>query len=313
MAGSKFDVVAVGEINADLIVSGDVEPVFGQVEKLVDDARLVIGSSAAIFACGAARLGLKTAIVGKIGADQFGRFMIDALEQRGIDTSAVVVDPDLPTGLSVILSKGSDRAILTAPGTIPALRYSDIDLSLVQTARHLHLASYYLLDALRPDIPRLFRDARETGATVSLDTNYDPAETWNGGVREALHHVDVFLPNTTEFTGITERQNLEAADKNSGPHLPLTVVKMGEMGARAKAPGAPSIAVTAPSIDVADAVGAGDSFDAGFVYGFVHDWDLRRSVQLGIACGSLSACKPGGTDGQPDLETAMRFIENAEW
>ena len=308
MGTATFDVVAVGEINADLILSGDVTPAFGQVEKLVSDARLVIGSSTAIFACAAARLGLRTAIVGKVGRDIFGRFMIDALNQRGVDTSGVVVDPDIPTGLSVILSRGADRAILTFPGTISTLRYSEIGLPIVRAARHLHLGSFFLLDALRPDVPRLFQEARKSGATVSMDTNFDPAEAWNGGVHEALRHVDVFLPNATEAKAIAGKGSTEEAISMFAESIPLVAVKLGEQGAMAKQGTAPAISLTAPAVEVVDTVGAGDCFDAGFLFGVLSGWDPRRSLQLGIACGCLSTRKAGGADSQPDLEEAMRFI-----
>src|SRR5512139_1181094 len=112
MTDRDFDIVVVGELNADLILRGDVTPAFGQVEKIIDEATLTIGSSSAIFACGAARLGLRTAFIGKAGNDEFGRFMLRELQQRGIDTRGVVIDPNLPTGLSVILSRPFDRAIL---------------------------------------------------------------------------------------------------------------------------------------------------------------------------------------------------------
>lgn len=310
MRKATFDIVAVGEINADLILAGDVTPAFGQVEKLLSDARLVIGSSAAIFACAAARLGLRTAIIGKVGSDVFGRFMIDALNQRGVDTGGVVVDPHIPTGLSVILSKGADRAILTFPGTIAALRYSEVSLPLVRAARHLHLASFFLLDALRPDIPRLFQAARMSGVTVSMDTNFDPAETWNGGVREALSCVDVLLPNAAEAKGIAGKGSTGEAILWLADNVPFVAVKLGEQGAVAKQGAAPAISVAAHSVEVVDTVGAGDSFDAGFLLGFLSGWDLRRSLELGVACGSLSTRKAGGVDAQPSLEEATVFMEN---
>jgi sugar/nucleoside kinase (ribokinase family) len=308
MQAAMFDVVAVGEINADLILSGDVTPAFGQKEKLLDDARLVIGSSTAIFACAAARLGLRTAIIGKVGTDIFGRFMIDALNQRGVDTAGVVVDTEAATGLSVILSRGADRAILTSPGAISALRYSEVSLSIVHAARHLHLGSFFLLDALRCDVPRLFQEARRSGATVSIDTNFDPAEAWNGGLREALRHVDVFLPNATEATAIAGKESTEEAIGAFAESIPLVAVKLGERGAMAKQGSAPAISLSAPVVDVVDTVGAGDCFDAGFVFGFLSGWQPRRALQLGIACGSLSTRRAGGTDSQPGLEEAMRFI-----
>jgi sugar/nucleoside kinase (ribokinase family) len=222
----------------------------------------------------------------------------------------VVVDPDIPTGLSVILSKGADRAILTFPGTISALRYSEINLSVVRAARHLHLASFFLLEALRPEIPRLFREARKSGVTVSMDTNFDPAETWDGGVHEALRHVDVFLPNAAEAKGIAGKGSTEEAISRLAENIPLVAVKLGEQGAMAKHGSAPAISLAAHTVKVVDTVGAGDCFNAGFLFGFLSGWDPRRSLQLGIACGCLSTRKAGGVDAQPDLEEATWFIEN---
>ncbi len=304
----RFDVVAIGEINADLILSGDVEPAFGQVEKIVRDADLCIGSSAAIFACQAARLGLKTAIVGKVGRDIFGEFMVDRLSARGIDTSGVVVDREIRTGLTVILSKGRDRAILTYPGTISALRFSEIDPSVVRAARHLHLSSFFLLDRLRPDVPRLCRAAREAGLSVSMDTNFDPAEKWDGGLQEALRHVDVFLPNAAEAKAITRQELPEDAMEILAEKIPLVAVKLGAQGAMAKQGTAPAIVLDAWKVDVVDTVGAGDSFDAGLLFGRLRGWELREALELALACGALSTRKQGGTDAQPDLEEAMRFI-----
>src|SRR5512136_1164088 len=137
-----FDILVAGEINPDLIFSGDVEPAFGQVEKLVDSAVLTAGSSSAIFACGAARLGLKVAFIGVCGDDVFGRFMLAEMQTRGVDVSNVIVRTGGQTGLSVILNRGVDRAILTHPGLIPALRASDIPNALLRNAHHLHVASY---------------------------------------------------------------------------------------------------------------------------------------------------------------------------
>ena len=171
----KFDIVAVGDLNADLILAGDdVTPVFGQVEKLIDDATLTVGGSTAIFACGAARLGLRVAFVGKVGVDPFGDYLINTLNARGIDITGVHRDPQIKTGLTTIFSRGDDRAMLTYVGTLSALEYADMDWSIIEQARHLHMGSYYMLDALRPETPRLFAAARQRGLTVSLDTNYDP-------------------------------------------------------------------------------------------------------------------------------------------
>src|SRR5690348_17151221 len=175
-----------------------VEPVFGQVERLVDAFELTIGGSGAIVACGAARLGLRAALAGVVGDDPFGRFMVAALAERGVDTRAIVVDADAKTGLTVILSRHGDRAILTFPGTIAALSAERVDTALVARARHLHVASYFLQSSLAPGINALFEQAHAAGATTSIDPNWDPGGRWNGGLEDVLVTTDVFLPNAEE-------------------------------------------------------------------------------------------------------------------
>ena len=306
-----FDIVVVGEINADLILLGDVTPAFGQVEQLVDDAILTIGSSSAIFACGAARLGLRVAFIGKVGEDQFGHFMIDALTARGIDVTGVVHDRALKTGLTVILSRGQDRAMLTYSGAIGALRYEEIDLALVRRARHLHLGSYYLLDALRPAAARLFAAAQAAGLSVSLDTNYDPTEQWAGQIDTTLAHVDIFLPNETELTAIARNSDWREALESMAQRVSIVAVKRGQEGAVARR--GTEVATVAPRpLSAVDTTGAGDSFDAGFVYGYLAGWELFRTLQLATACGALSTQAAGGTAAQPTLVDALSFMEQLE-
>jgi sugar/nucleoside kinase (ribokinase family) len=302
-----FDVLVVGEINPDLILSGDVEPVFGQVEKLVEHASLTIGSSSAIFACGAARLGLKVAFIGKVGRDQFGQYMRSALAERGVDTSGVIIDPDESTGLSVILAKDGDRAILTYPGVIPTLRLEEMNLGLLSQTRHLHLGSYFIQDGLRPDVPRLFSLAHQQGVTVSLDTNYDPAEDWDNGLQEALAHTDIFLPNETECCKIAGLDDLQAAVDSLAERVGLVAVKCGARGAQLRA-GSLQISAASIPVDVVDTVGAGDSFDAGFITGFLSGWDYGRSLRLAAVCGALSTRAAGGTPAQATMAEALTYL-----
>ena len=307
MVDHNFDVIVVGELNIDLILRGDVTPAFGQVEKLVDDATLTLGSSSAIFACGAARLGLHVAFIGKVGDDDFGRFVRRELNRRGIDTSGIVIDPALPTGLSVILSRPSDRAILTHLGSIAALRFDDVDLALLSHARHLHLGSFYLLDALRPAIPRLFDAAKSKALTISIDTNYDPSERWEGGLREALDRVDVFLPNETELLAITRADSIVAALDRLA-QIPTVAVKLGAKGATARR-GAEIVHAEPVRVNVVDTTGAGDSFDAGFVYGYLAGQDLTQTLRFACACGSLSTRAAGGTTAQATVKEALAVLE----
>jgi sugar/nucleoside kinase (ribokinase family) len=307
MEAREFDIVVAGELNADLVLSGDVTPVFGQVEKLIDDASLVLGSSSAIFACGAARLGLRVAFIGTVGDDALGRFCIEQLQARGVHTQGVIVRPDLKTGLSVIFNKTHDRAILTYSGSIRELRIADIDLALVRRARHMHIGSYYMLDLLRPDVPALFDAAHAAGLTVSIDTNYDPTEQWQGGIHDALRKADVFLPNDTELTAIARQNDVESALKAMRAIVPLTAVKLGKAGAKAQR-GDDVFTAGSIAVDVVDTVGAGDSFDAGFIYGHLAGWDIAKSLRMGCVCGALSTRAAGGTAAQATLDEAMTFV-----
>lgn len=303
-----FDVLVAGEINPDLILSGNVLPEFGQVEKLADFAILTIGSSSAIFACGAARLGLKVAFIGVCGDDVFGRFMLDEMQRRGVDVSHVIVHPDGQTGLSVILNNQMDRAILTHLGLMSALQASDFADSLLRQARHLHVASYFLQTKLQPDLPVLFQHAHSLGLTTSLDTNYDPSEKWLG-FDELLSATDVFLPNKTEALSITQLDDVEIAARQLADKCKLVAIKLGAAGALACSGQETTQAKSIP-VNVIDTVGAGDTFDAGFIYGYLNHWSTQKSLQFACGCGALSTQKAGGTEGQPTLaEVTQAFTD----
>ena len=304
-----FDILVAGEINPDLILSGAVEPAFGQVEKLVDSAVLAIGSSSAIFACGAARLGLKVAFIGVCGEDVWGRFMLEALAERQVDTSHVIVAPGQQTGLSVILARQSDRAILTHAGATSALQASQVSNDLLRQARHLHVGSYFLQTGLQPGLADLFRCAHAAGLTTSLDTNWDPAGEWKG-VSDLLQQTDVFLPNENELLAITGAAELDAAVRLAGQRAGTIAVKRGAQDALAFR-GEVTMTLPALPVEPVDTVGAGDTFDAGFLYGFLNGWELEDSLRLAIACGSLSTRAAGGTAAQPTLAEARQYAGNS--
>ncbi|HEY2965257.1 MAG TPA: carbohydrate kinase family protein, partial [Actinomycetota bacterium] len=177
-----FDLLVLGDANPDLVLTGDVEPRFGQTERLVDDARLTVGGSGAIAATGAARLGLRVAFCGVVGDDPFGDFLRDELERRGVDVGGLVVDVARPTGVTVVLARTNDRAILTHAGTVADLRADLIDPERLGRARHVHVSSYFLQQRLAPELPALFGRVRAGGATTSVDPNWDPSEGWDGGL-----------------------------------------------------------------------------------------------------------------------------------
>ena len=307
MLERKYDLIVAGEINPDLILTDPhLEPRFGQAEILVKDAALTPGSSSVIFACGAARLGLKVAFVGVAGDDVFGHFMLDALGSRCVDTSNVIIDPNQTTGFTVILNRVTDRAMLTHLGAINALTADQIPDDLLAQARHLHIASYFLQTKLQPDIPDLFRRAHVLELTTSLDTNWDPSEQWIG-VHDLLPLVDVFLPNENEACALAKMDSVADSARELGANTKIVAVKMGADGGLA-VEGDTLVQAPAIPVEVVDTVGAGDTFDAGFIYGFLAGWPLEKSLKLGIACGSLSTQKSGGLEGQPTLSEALGAI-----
>lgn len=307
MTEKPIDILVPGEINPDLILSDpNLEPRFGQQEVLVQDFEMTIGSSAAIFACGAARLGLKTTLIGVVGDDPLGRFMQDALRQRNVDISSIFISPQQKTGVSVILNRGGDRAILTYLGCIDALEGKQIPDSLLARTRHLHVCSVFLQSRLRPGLPSLFHRARHLGATISLDTNWDPSGKWEG-ILDLVAQVDVFLPNEQEALAIAAVADLSTALDVLGKRCPLVAVKCGEKGAIARQNGE-TVVAKALSVQVVDTVGAGDSFNAGFLYGYLAGFPLQKLLELGVACGSLSTRAAGGVNAQPTLEEALHYV-----
>jgi sugar/nucleoside kinase (ribokinase family) len=209
--------------------------------------------------------------------------------------------------VSVILSASDDRGIFTFPGTIAAMRPDDVRDEILARTRHVHVSSFFLQDALRPGLPSLLERARSLGATTSLDPNWDPAERWDDGLLDALANVDVFLPNAAEVTRIARVDDVEGAAAALGERGPTVVVKCGEDGSLAWREGTVTRSPAARA-EIVDTTGAGDSFDAGFVYAFLEGWALERALAFANACGALSCRAPGGVDGQPTLEEVLALV-----
>jgi sugar/nucleoside kinase (ribokinase family) len=302
-----YDILVAGEINPDLVLTGDVVPTFGQAEKLVDSASFSVGSSSAIFACGAARLGLKVGFIGVCGDDLFGHFMLDEMARRQVDIGPVIIDSSIQTGVSVILSTESDRAILTYVGSMDRLRADQVTDKLLANARHIHVASYFLQTALQPGLPDLFQRAHVHGLTTSIDPNWDPSGEWLG-FDGLLPFIDVLLPNGNEALALSKAENNELALMRLAQKCPWVAVKLGSHGAIAEF-GSKMASSKALKVNVVDTTGAGDSFDSGFLYGFLKGWSLERTLKLGTVCGSLSTRSAGGTTVQATLDEALRYVD----
>jgi sugar/nucleoside kinase (ribokinase family) len=298
-----IDLLVVGDANPDVLVSGAPEtPPAGQAETLVDTGTLALGGSAAIVAHGAAVLGLSTALAAMVGRDAAGDFVLDTLSTAGVDISGCVRHESLPTALTVCLNRpDGDRAILTAPGCLPAFGPEQVP---AVAARHVHAASYFLQPRLAAGLPGVLEGFRRAGASTSLDTNDDPAGEWrlSPGLLAAC---DLVLPNEAEAVALASAledgpdaaAGLQAALAALAASGPVPVVKRGGEGALALFEGA-LVGARGPLVTPVDTVGAGDGFDAGFLAGWLTSRDLAEALAWGCACGALSTRAAGGTASQ---------------
>jgi sugar/nucleoside kinase (ribokinase family) len=303
----KFDFSVVGELNLDLVMYG-LPPEFElDREHIASDMRLTLGSSSAIFAHNLALLGNRVAFYSAIGADALGDLCLNRLVESGTDISAVRKFPGKQTGLTVILPRPVKRFILTYPGVMADMRFEDLDLDLIFGARHLHISSLFLQRALRPRVPELFRLAKQAGLTTSLDTNDDPDDRWDLGGDEVFKHLDVLLPNEYEACRLANCAIPETALVQLSAQVPLVVMKRGEKGAVARR-GNVQVVSTPFSTQAVDSIGAGDSFDAGFLHQFIRGASLEACLRYGNLTGALSTTRQGGTEAFRDALHRTAFL-----
>jgi sugar/nucleoside kinase (ribokinase family) len=304
----RFDVTIAGELNLDLILYGLPEQLPPERELLADRMMLTLGSSSAIVAHNLAALGSRVGFQSRIGDDPLGQIALDRLRQSGVDVSLVRRVPgSITTGLTVILHHEAWRNILTYSGTIAETSWQDLDLDYLADSRHFHFSSYYLQQGLRPRVAELFQYLKSKGLTISLDTNDDPDDRWEGGLHEVLRYVDVFLPNEREACKAAGIEDLEAAVRKLSALAPLVVVKLGPKGAMAQR-GVERVTVPSQEVVPVDTVGAGDSFDAGFLHEFVRGADLATCLASGNTAGAFSTTGPGGTEAFRGAECREEFF-----
>lgn len=305
----KFDVIVVGELNVDLILNQiDSFPEMGK-EKLADAMTLTLGSSSAIFASNLSSLGLKVAFIGKTGNDMFGRLCKEQLDRKGVDTSMIFVDDSLKTGATVVLNFGEDRAMITHQGAMKYLGVDDITDEMLSTARHLHFSSYFLQPGFKDDLHILFEKAKELHLTTSLDIQWDPAEQWDFDYKRILPVADVFLPNETELLNLTKQNSVESAIQIINNYGDVIVVKKGKEGSVMSVDKNITYCKAFSNEKVIDAIGAGDSFNAGFIFRYMQDRGPVDCQQFANLIGAISTTKPGGTSAFIDCQETMKIAK----
>ena len=309
------DVLVVGELNVDIILTDlGAFPAPGK-EVLAGNMEVVLGSSSAICAAGLARLGAGVDFVGRVGDDDYGRFVLRELRHLGVNTTWVQVDATVRTGATLSLVYEGDRALVTYLGSIAALRAEEVTPDIVTGHRHLHVSSYYLQKNLRAGLPHLFDRARAQGLTTSLDVGYDPEEDWHREqVLDLLARVDIFLPNEVEARALADTEDVEAAAAYLARHVrDWVVVKQGARGALAVSPRGERVQVPAFPVPVVDTTGAGDTFNAGFIYAYVlQKMPIGDALRFAAACAGLSTTGVGGTAAQPTRAQVEQFLQTVQ-
>jgi sugar/nucleoside kinase (ribokinase family) len=303
-------VCVVGELNLDLILYGLPKELVLDRELLASGLALTLGSSSAIFAHNLATLGTHVSFISKVGCDPMGDVALERLAAGGVDITEVKRGAT-PTGITVALPYLHHRYILTYPGTMFELEYSDINLDSLRSAQHFHLSSFFLHRALRPRIQDLFREAKTAGLSTSLDTNDDPENKWDGGLLEVLKYVDIFFVNDREVKKVARSEDLAQALNFLAGLVRVVVVKRGSAAAICRS-GEEQWSLMPPRVKVTDDVGAGDSFDAGFIHQYVNGANLEDCLALANVAGAYSTTKEGGTEAFRDRPGLSSFVSE-QW
>jgi len=291
----KFDVIVVGELNVDLILDGaDREMEIGK-EIIAKKMTLTLGSSSAIFASNLSSLQKKVSFLGKIGDDNYASIVLDSLKAKNVDVSNILLDKNDQTGITVVVNYDEDRANITYPGTMNLLTIDDIKDDILKQAKHMHLSSVFLQEGIKDSIVDIFKKAKSLGLTTSLDPQWDPEEKWDLDLEKLLPYVDVFLPNITEIGFITKTSNVNDAIEKIKSYSNYVVIKDGSNGSHLWDKEKIIHQGIFNNPDVADCIGAGDSFNSGFISKFVEGADLKTCLEYGSLTGAINTTQAGGT------------------
>ncbi len=291
----KFDILAVGELNVDLILNDIKQPPALGKEIIAQSMDVILGSSSAIFASNASIMGASVAFLGKLGKDSFGETVLTSLKAKGVNTDFIHQSSEIRTGASVALNYDEDRYMVTYPGAMEHLTIDDISDQVLARAGHLHFSSPFLQPGIRNDLAILFQRAKDLGLSTSLDTQWDPQEKWDLDMHSILPFVDVFLPNASEIISMTGIDDVTSAAEKYIDICKTLVVKCGGDGALLFTGKEKVIGQPFSNDQVVDSIGAGDSFSAGFVYKYTKGKPLTECLKFANLMGAINTTGIGGT------------------
>lgn len=306
------DVTCAGVLVADVIVRPvDAWPQRGRLA-LVESIALRSGGLAHTTGVTLAKLGVETAVVGRVGADPFGDFLVQVLVDHGIRPH-VAREPQVPTSTTVVaVAGGGERSFLHLIGANGRLAAADVPDDLLRSTRILHLGGYFVLPALDGEpAAGLLRRARQAGCRTSIDVSWDASGRWMAVLEPCLPHLDFLFGNQDELGQVTGRRDPPAiAGLLRARGVGTVAVKLGDAGAYVDGAGWRGY-VPAYAVEVVDTTGAGDAFCGGFLAGVLAGWEMDRVARFASAVGALCVTAVGGTAGVRSREETLRFMEGA--
>ncbi len=301
--------IVIGDLNVDIIVIGSSQlPVLGH-EISCKDIKAVMGGSASIFACRLAQLDAEVDVFGKLGNDENGRIVLKTLNSSKVGIDKLKIDDSIRTGVTLSLTYPENKAQITSTGGIDVLSVSDIKPGLFRKYNHLHVSSIYLQRRLLTSLTEIFEEAKEEGLRISLDTNADPLRQYDH-IDEILKYIDIFLPNESEAKDITGSTNVKEAIMKLSSKVPIVVIKCGNKGAIGEI-NRKIVNVNPIKIEPVDTTGAGDSFNAGFIYYFLNkNKGFKTSLSFANALGALSCLYIGGAEEKITENDVIEFMSS---
>jgi len=303
------DVVSIGNIVVDFVAANVSEmPKWGQLVEVGEPIRSSVGGNSGIFSCVSSRLGLKVSIVGAVGTDFMGDWVVNEMQNFGVDTSYIKqTDTQTSTTLAMANPEG-ERAFVHYVGSNARLTLEDIDQRLISDSRALMLSAYFIMPGLYGEPSRkLLAYAKEKGVLTVFDVAWDPHGRWV--LDKILENVDIFIPNIDEAEMLAgTRSASESSAKFIEMGAKMVVIKMGKEGVFVRSKNE-TFHIPAFKVKAIDATGAGDTFNASFVYAYLKGWELKKCAIFANAAGALKVTKVGGVSSAPTEKEIMEFIE----
>lgn len=270
----------------------------------VDRIELHAGGCAANTAIALARLGVSTAVLGKVGRDGFGDFLAGILHKEGISTSGLLRDPDTATSATMVaVDADGERTFLHHAGANAEFTLADVAWPVIQAADVLHVAGPFLMPQFMSDLPTVLEKVKVLGKITSLDTVWDFTGRWMSVLEPCLPFLDYILPSLEEakqITGCTDPREISEVFFAHG--VGIVGLKMGAAGAYVRTAQGEEITVPALAVPVVDTLGAGDAWAGGFLCGILRGWDLERTARFANAVGALCVQSLGATQGLRSFE-----------